>query len=139
MKTIKNGCFMIAGLLAFAFTGSAYAGGSYGTVYAYTTVDYWGVPQVDVNSVTVASPLVQLYKGGVKVGETTASICGYYSLNFNNGYGTYLLRVVESWYDYRDKDVCSTIEGNEYLGNTGDERVVYYYSNSWYNADIATF
>ena len=119
-------------LFAVAFIGApicantAYADqGLYGIVWAWAH---------GVNDCYVDNAVVKVYNNShTYITQTTASICGYYTVSLSPGY--YYL-VVGGTYNEREKDNCGNIVATEYVA--GDTNIVHVGSGFWVELDIET-
>jgi hypothetical protein len=79
--------------------------GAYGTVWAWADGE---------NDCYVDNAVVTIYNAlGQQVAQTTASICGYYTVSLSTGY---YRAVVSGTYNERQKNNCNTIVDYEHVG-----------------------
>lgn len=130
---------MVLGVFLFGLlcmTRPAFAGGVYGNIYAYSNLQSNGEPIITSESKTVALAIIRVYNGsGTKVAETTATVCGYYTVDLPSTWGTYTVKVIDSEYDLRVVNTCATTseDGCFY----GERNVLSF--GSWYQLNIGTF
>ena len=132
----KSSSAIILGLLlaVFCMTKPANATqGFYGYAYSHATIDYLGL-HIQANTKNVSNALVYVYDTNNQyVVSTTASICGYYTVNLSPGY--YALKVVQKGYYERQINTCNST--NEYETLAG-QRSWLLISGFWTQLDLAT-
>lgn len=135
MKRSRIGTIgIILSALLCSATSALASQGFYGYAYSHATIDYLGL-HIQANTRNIANALIYVYNsGGQYVVSTTASGCGYYTVDVSSG-GYYTVQVVQKYYYERQLNTCSST--NEYENLTG-QRGWYLVSGFWTQLDLAT-